>query len=116
MGKKLLRTVIFVKYKCLRIGYSSFSLSLDWGTECPPAKKEIGPNFYSGPFPFIGINAQTFPLARALTISHIHHVDIRSETHVVGQVPAVVVRIVIDHDVVRAPVPIITVTEIIRRN
>src|SRR5271157_450536 len=47
--------------------------------------------------------------------SHIHHVHIRAEAHVVGQVPADVIRIVIDHDVVGIPQPSVAEGNVKRR-
>ncbi len=40
--------------------------------------------------------------------------DIRSKTDVVSEVPADVIRIVVDHDVIGIPQPIVTETDIVR--
>jgi hypothetical protein len=65
-------------------------------------------------------NNQT-PLARSLVaetkllVAHILHVDIGPETDVVGEVPAVVIRVVVDYDLIGAPIPVTAVAEIVRR-
>src|ERR1700688_3475465 len=48
--------------------------------------------------------------------SEIHPVDIGAKPDVVGQVPPHVIGIVIDHDVVSAPVPVAAVTYIVGSN
>jgi hypothetical protein len=42
--------------------------------------------------------------------------DVGSQPDVVGQIPAIVVGIVVDYDIVGSPVPIIAITEVIRGN
>lgn len=54
-------------------------------------------------------------LCRGLS-AQIHNVAIRPETRVVGEIPAVVIRIWIENDVVSIPIPIGTVIEVVRRN
>src|ERR1700722_6618238 len=54
--------------------------------------------------------------AASLAIAHVHDVDVRSQADVVGQIPAVVVWIVVNYDIVGSPVPIIAITEVIRGN
>ena len=53
---------------------------------------------------------------RWLLGSEIHHVNISSEANVVGQVPAVVIGIFVDDDVVAIPVPTVAESEIGGRN
>lgn len=45
-------------------------------------------------------------LVGSLLRSKIHHVDVGSEAHIVSQVPALVIRIFVDDDVVPGPIPI----------
>ena len=40
------------------------------------------------------------------------HVHVSAESRVVGQIPAFVIRIIVDHDVIVVPIPIINVAEI----
>jgi hypothetical protein len=42
--------------------------------------------------------------------------DVSAQPDVVSQIPAVVVRIFIDHDIVGTPVPVVAISEIIGRN
>jgi hypothetical protein len=49
-------------------------------------------------------------------LSQIDHVHIRSEAHVVGEIEAVVIGIVIDHDVIAVPEPVAAIAVIIRSN
>src|SRR5580693_308751 len=49
-----------------------------------------------------------------LLSSHILNVHVSPKTHVVSQVPAIVVGIFVDHDVVPTPVPITAEAHIIR--
>jgi hypothetical protein len=51
-----------------------------------------------------------------LTISQILYVHVRSQPHVIRQIPAVVIRIIVDHDIVSAPVPAVAVAEVIGRD
>src|ERR1700751_3066249 len=44
--------------------------------------------------------------------AQIHHVHIRAEAHVIRQVPAHVIGIVIDHNLVRVPQPVTAITDI----
>ena len=48
--------------------------------------------------------------------SQIHHVHVRTEAHVICQVPAHVIRIFVDHDLVRIPQPVAAIPDIDRRN
>ena len=49
-----------------------------------------------------------------LLSAEVLHVDIGAESHVVGKVPAWVVGIVVDHDLVVRPIPVIDVVQIKR--
>jgi hypothetical protein len=62
------------------------------------------------------ISTWTFSISQVLAIPHVHYMNVGSEPHVVSQIPAVVVGIFVDHDIVSAPVPVIAVAEIILRN
>src|SRR5271167_1459087 len=53
---------------------------------------------------------------RQLLWSEIHDMDVGSEAHVVGQVPAIVVRILVDNDVVAGPIPITAESKVDRGN
>jgi len=50
----------------------------------------------------------------SILCSQILHVDVGSQAHVVGQVPAIVIGIFVDDDVVAAPVPAIAKANIVR--
>lgn len=50
----------------------------------------------------------------ALTVAEVHHMAIRTEPHVAGQVPADVIGIVIDHNLVAVPQPVVHETEVVR--
>jgi hypothetical protein len=43
-------------------------------------------------------------------------VNIGAQPNVIGQIPPDVIRIVIDHDVIRSPIPIATIADIVWRN
>ncbi len=47
-----------------------------------------------------------------LGISHVHHVDIGAETNVVGEVPAVMIGIFVNHDLIAVPKPVAAIAEI----
>jgi hypothetical protein len=49
-------------------------------------------------------------------LAEIHHVYIRTQTHIVGEVPAHVIGIFINHDLVRSPIPVAAMTNIRGRN
>ena len=51
-----------------------------------------------------------------LLASHILHVDVGTESHVVGEIPAFVVGVVVDDDVVAVPEPVIGVGQVKRGN
>jgi len=53
----------------------------------------------------MGTRPQALAYQRALRCSEVHDVDVRTESHVEGEVPADVVRIVIDHNLVAIPEP-----------
>src|SRR5580692_228240 len=68
------------------------------------------------PFFVLKISAWTFSNSQVLAISHVHYMDVRPQPDVVSQIPAVVVGILVDHDIVGAPVPVVAVAEIILCN
>ena len=43
------------------------------------------------------------PHFRILVGAHVHHVNVGAESYVVGKIPADMVRIVIDHDIIGIP-------------
>jgi hypothetical protein len=47
------------------------------------------------------------PFTAAVDLSEIHDVDVNPQPHVIGEVPADVIRILINHDLVRTPEPVI---------
>src|SRR5208282_900433 len=49
-----------------------------------------------------------------LTIPEIFDVDVRAEAHVVGEIPADVIRVVINYDVVRIPQPAVAESDVVR--
>jgi len=54
--------------------------------------------------------------ARGLAIAHIHHVSIRTQPYVVSEVPADVVRVIVDDDLVRIPEPVVAEVVIVCRD
>ena len=63
----------------------------------------------------VGKFAEIEPLARdqtVLLVTEVFDVDVGSQADVVGQIPAVVIRVCVDYDVVGIPVPIIAVGEV----
>jgi hypothetical protein len=107
---KLLRTGIFVKCKCLRTRHrnihgvtASHLLSL---------VKEIGSSIWLDPVSCTRIFPRDFTNSRDLTISQKFDMDVSSQPDVVSKIPAVVVGILVDHDLIRAPVPSIAEGEV----
>ncbi len=49
-----------------------------------------------------------------LPLTEVLHVHVGSQPHVVGEIPARMIRIFIDHDLISAPVPPIAIAQIIR--
>jgi hypothetical protein len=58
----------------------------------------------------------SFPDIFRQLLAHVHHVAIRPEPNVVRQVPACIVRIIVQHDVIGIPEPVVAKTDIIRRD
>jgi len=55
-------------------------------------------------------------LCREVTASstQVHDVDVGTQPHVVGEVPAVVVRVFVDHNLIAVPEPVTAVTHVER--
>jgi hypothetical protein len=49
-------------------------------------------------------------------VPHKHDVHICAKPDVISQIPAVVVRVFVDHDIVPTPVPVAAISDIVRRN
>jgi len=45
--------------------------------------------------------------------SQIHHVDVRSQPNVIGEIPAWIVGIVVEHDVIIVPIPVIAIGKVV---
>lgn len=44
--------------------------------------------------------------------AHVLHVDVGSQPHVVGEIPALVIRVVIDYDLVAVPEPVVGIGQV----
>src|SRR5581483_9912789 len=53
---------------------------------------------------------------RTRRLSHVHHVHVGAEAHVVREVPTWIVRIFVDHDRIRAPDPVAAILDVGRSN
>jgi hypothetical protein len=54
--------------------------------------------------------------ARRLLPPHVLHVHVGAESHVVGEVPAFVVGVVIDHNLIATPIPVVAIGKVKRRD
>jgi len=54
------------------------------------------------------------PIPHALRRAHVHHVAIGSKSNIISKIPARMVRIVVEHDVVGVPDPVHSVRNVIR--
>jgi hypothetical protein len=79
-------------------------------------QREKGPGIRPDPFLVVEMSAWNVSNSPALTIPHVHYVNVRSQPDVVSQIPSVVVGILIHHDIVGPPVPVVAVAKIIRGN
>ena len=52
--------------------------------------------------------------SKPASLAEIHHVDVGAQPDVIGEIPANVIRVFIDYDLIGVPVPAIAVTDVVR--